>query len=87
MSFLHDNTPGNKKVLPNDVGKPVRASTGRTLGTIETVAASGSFRVALFDAGRAYLRANEDGPPVDSPASYRPDDVEMVTDDAVWLRR
>lgn len=87
MPFLHDTTPGNKKVLSNDVGKPVRACTGRTLGTVGTVAESGEFQVTLSDAGRAYLRADADGPPDGAPAFYRPEDVEMVTDDAVWLRR
>lgn len=87
MPFIHDTTPGNKKVLPNDVGKPVRACTGQTLGTIGTVARSGEFQVALSEAGRAYLRTDEDSPSDDAPGSYHPEDVEMVTDDAVWLRR
>lgn len=87
MPFHHNTTAGNKKVLPTDVGKPVRASTGRTLGTIRTVTGHGEFQVALSEAGRAQLRGDEDAPADDALASYRPEDVEMVTDDAVWLRR
>lgn len=87
MAFRHDTTAGDKKVLPDDVGKRVCSSTGRTLGTVAAVAERGEFQVALSEAGRVQLRGHEDAPADDALASYRPEDVEMVTDDAVWLRR
>lgn len=86
MAFDHSNATGRKKILPTELGKDVRTPTGKKIGTVSEVGARGEFEVSLTPDGSASLGEGADAPPTGSTSSYRPEDIEMVTSDAVWLR-
>lgn len=87
MSFHHDSSTGKKKILPTELGTKVRTCTGKKIGTVSAVSKSGEFQVSLTAEGSAYLRGDENAQSMESARRYLPEDVEMVTEEAVWLRR
>ena len=86
MAFDHSNATGRKKILPTELGKDVRTPTGKKIGTVSEVGARGEFEVSLTPDGSAYLDEEADASSEGSSSSFRPEDIEMVTSEAVWLR-
>lgn len=78
---------GHKKILSTDIGKDVRTCTGSKIGTVSEVSRKGEFRVSVTASEEeACHRSKEDAPSMEPPGSYRPGDIEMITEEAVWLR-
>lgn len=88
MSTNHPQPPGRQKILPKDVGKEVRTCTGEQLGSVSAVNRKGEFEViAPSPEGRENSCSAEAAQSAEQVSSYRPEDIEMITRDAVWLRR
>ena len=77
----------HKKIISEDIGKDVRTCTGSKIGTVSEVNRKGEFRVSVTAPDeKACHRSTGDAPPMEPPGSYRPGDIEMITEKAVWLR-
>ena len=78
---------GHKKILSADIGKDVRTCTGSKIGTVSEVNRKEGFQVSVTaPEEKACHRLTGDAPSMEPPGSYRPEDIEMITEDVVWLR-
>lgn len=89
MSYMHPDGPDERRtVTRRDLGKEVVTCYGASVGTVSAVdERTRRIRVELSDGGAALLEpAGADVERIGSAVELRPEDVEVVAPDRVWLR-
>ena len=74
------------KVVEEDVGKIIRTSTGKPIGRVGEVSEKGEFQVVATSERRVRHRPADEIRNEEGAYDFRPEDIEMVTEEAVWLQ-